>query len=42
MGHTVRSDQSGHDLPHPEVRVRRAATSKRNKGSKEEREGGAR
>uniref|UniRef100_A0A2N9J8U5 Uncharacterized protein n=1 Tax=Fagus sylvatica TaxID=28930 RepID=A0A2N9J8U5_FAGSY len=42
VAHTTRSDQSGHDLPHLEVRVRRVATSKGNKGSKEEREGDAR
>jgi hypothetical protein len=33
VGHTARSDHSGHDLPHTEVRVRRAATSKKKKGS---------
>ena len=41
MGHTAWSDQSGHDLPYPEVRVHHAATSKRNMGSEEERGGSA-
>jgi hypothetical protein len=41
VGHTARSDHSGHDLPHTKVRERRVASSKRNKGSKEEGEGGA-
>ena len=36
VDHTARSDHSGHDLPHTEVRVHRAATSKRNKGSEED------
>jgi hypothetical protein len=42
VGHTARSDHSGHDLPHTEVRVRHAATSKKNKGSEEEVGGSAR
>ena len=33
VGHTTRSDLSGHDLPHTEVRVRRAAIGKRKKGT---------
>uniref|UniRef100_A0A2N9G455 Uncharacterized protein n=1 Tax=Fagus sylvatica TaxID=28930 RepID=A0A2N9G455_FAGSY len=36
VGHTARSDHSGHDLPHTEVRVCRAAPSKRKEGSEEE------
>ena len=32
----ARSDHSGHDLPHTEVRVCRAAPSKMEKGSEEE------
>jgi hypothetical protein len=35
VGHTTRSDHFGHDLPHTEVRVCRAATSKKKKGSEE-------
>ncbi len=42
VGHTARSDHSGHDLLHTEVRVCRVATSKKNKGSEEEVGGGAR
>ena len=34
VGHTAGSEHSGHDLPHTEVRVRRAARSKKKKGSK--------
>jgi hypothetical protein len=41
VGHTARSDQSGHNRPHTEVRVRRVATSKRKKGSEEVGVGGA-
>ena len=41
VGHKARSDHSGHDLPHTEVRVSRSATSKKKKGS-EEVGGGAR
>ena len=36
MGHTARSGQSSHDLPQTEVRVRRAATNRRNKEAEEE------
>jgi hypothetical protein len=42
VGHMARSDHSGHDLLHTEVRVCRVATSKKNKGSEEEVGGGAR
>ena len=41
VGHTARSNHSDHDLPHMEVRARRAATSKKKKGS-EKVGGGAR
>jgi hypothetical protein len=36
VGHTARSGQSSHDLPHTEVRVRRAATNRINKEAEEE------
>jgi hypothetical protein len=36
VGHTARSSQSSHDLPHTEVRVRYAATNRRNKEAEEE------
>ena len=36
MGHTARFDHSGHDFPHTEVRVRRAAPSIRNNGSEKD------
>jgi|UniRef100_A0A2N9GRA0 hypothetical protein len=36
VGHTARSDHSGHDLPNREVRVRRAALSEKKKGPEEE------
>jgi hypothetical protein len=36
VGYTARSDHSGHDLPHTEVRVCRTAPSKRKEGSEEE------
>ena len=35
VGHTARSNHSSHDFPHTEVRVRRAAISKKKKGSEE-------
>ena len=35
VGHTTRFDHSGHDPPHTEVRVHRAAISKKKKGSEE-------
>ena len=36
VGHTARSDHSDHDLPNTEVRVLRAASSKKRKGLEEE------
>ena len=36
MGHTARSDHSGHDLPHTEVRVCRVAPIEQNKRLEEE------
>jgi hypothetical protein len=34
VGHTARSNHSSHDFPHTEVRVRRAAISKKKKGQR--------
>ena len=35
VGRTARSNHFGHDLPHTEVRVCHAATTKKKKGSEE-------
>ncbi len=36
VSHTTRSDHSGHNLPHTEVRVCRVASSKKKKGPEDE------